>query len=122
MQASEALMAFAALSQETRLLIVKQLVRAGPEGVAAGEIAEAVKASRLPMSPFILKELVHAGLIEARRDARTIIYSASYATLRDLIGFLMKDCCGGHPDICTPALAAACCAPSTARKRAHVRS
>jgi DNA-binding transcriptional ArsR family regulator len=118
MQPSQALMAFAALSQETRLLIIKRLVRAGPAGVAAGEIAEAVKVSPSNVS-FHLKELVHAGLIEARRDARAIIYSASYDTLRDLIGFLMKDCCAAHPDICTPALAAACCTPATARKRAQ---
>ena len=118
MDPSQAISAFAALSQETRLLIVKRLVRAGPDGVAAGDIAEAVKASPSNVS-FHLKELDRAGLIEARREARSIIYSASYDTLRDLIGFLMKDCCGGHPEICTPALADACCTPPRTRRRAH---
>ena len=118
MDAGQAISAFGALSQETRLLIVKRLVRAGHEGVSAGDIAELVKASPSNVS-FHLKELDRAGLIEARREARSIIYSARYDTLRDLIGFLMKDCCGGHPEICTPALANACCTPSKARRRAH---
>ena len=118
MDQSQALAAFAALSQETRLSIVRQLVRAGQKGVAAGDIAEAMKASPSNVS-FHLKELERAGLIEARREARSIIYSAHYDNLRDLIGFLMKDCCGGHPEICTPVLAAACCKPTRARKRAY---
>lgn len=109
---------FAALAQDTRLAIVRLLVRAGPAGVAAGEVADAVKASPSNIS-FHLKELEHAGLIEARRAARSIIYSARYDTLRDLIGFLMKDCCGGHPEICTPALANVCCPPSKTRSRVH---
>lgn len=118
MDQSQALAAFAALSQETRLSIVRQLVRAGQKGVAAGDIAEAMKASPSNVS-FHLKELERAGLIEARREARSIIYSAHYDNLRELIGFLMKDCCGGHPEICTPVLAAACCKPTRARKRAY---
>ena len=113
-----ALASFAALAQDTRLAIVRRLVRAGPAGVSAGEVADAVKASASNVS-FHLKELERAGLIEARRAARSIIYSARYDTLRDLIAFLMKDCCGGHPEICTPALANACCPPSKARSRVH---
>lgn len=118
MEQSQAVGAFAALSQETRLSIVRQLVRAGQTGVSAGDIAEAMKASPSNIS-FHLKELERAGLIEARREARSIIYSADYDALRDLIAFLMKDCCGGHPEICTPVLAAACCKPTRTRKRAH---
>jgi len=118
MDQSQALDAFAALSQETRLSIVTRLVRAGEKGVSAGEIAEAMKASPSNIS-FHLKELERAGLIEARRDARSIIYSADYDALRDLIGFLMKDCCNGHPEICAPVLAENCCQPTRARKRAH---
>ena len=118
MNQSQALPAFAALAQETRLAIVRLLVRAGPDGVPAGEVAERVKVSPSNVS-FHLKELERAGLIEARREARSIIYSAGYDTLRDLIAFLMQDCCNGHPDICTPALASACCPPAKTRKRAH---
>ena len=118
MDQSQALAGFAALSQETRLAIVRRLVRAGQDGIPAGEIAQAMKASPSNIS-FHLKELERAGLIEARREARSIIYSAGYDTLRDLIGFLMKDCCAGHPEICAPVLADACCRPARARKRAH---
>ena len=119
MDKSRAIAGFAALSQETRLAIVRLLVRAGPDGVPAGDVAQAVKVSASNVS-FHLKELEHAGLIEARREARSIIYNANYDTLRDLIGFLMKDCCGGHPEICSPVLAANCRPPPKARKRAHV--
>ena len=119
MNQSRARDGFAALAQETRLAIVRLLVRAGPEGVPAGEVADKMKVSPSNVS-FHLKELERAGLIAARREARSIIYRADYDTLRDLIAFLMKDCCGGHPEICTPALADACCAPAPrARRRAH---
>ena len=118
MDQRQALASFAALSQETRLAIVQLLVRAGPDGVPAGAVADSVEVSASNVS-FHLKELERAGLIEARREARSIIYSASYDTLRDVIAFLMKDCCNGHPEICTPALASACCPPAKNRKRVH---
>lgn len=118
MNQSQALDGFAALSQETRLGIVRLLVRAGPDGIAAGEIAEEAGVSASNVS-FHLKELERAGLIEARREARSILYSANYETLRGLIGFLMKDCCGGRPEICAPVLADPCCAPAKSRKRVH---
>jgi ArsR family transcriptional regulator, arsenate/arsenite/antimonite-responsive transcriptional repressor len=115
MHQSRAISAFAALAQETRLRIVRLLVRAGPDGVAAGTVAEEVGVSASNIS-FHLKELERAGLIGARRQARSIIYSAHYETLRGLIGFLMKDCCAGRPEICGPALADACYTPAKARK------
>ena len=103
MDESQALAGFAALSQQTRLAIVRLLVRAGPDGVPAGEIADQVGVSPSNVS-FHLKELERAVLIESRREARSIVYSASYGTLRGLIGFLMKDCCGGRPEACAPLL------------------
>ncbi len=121
MDERQAQSAFAALSQGTRLRIVRMLVKAGPEGMAAGAVAAEAEVSSSNVS-FHLKELEHAGMIAARREARSIIYSADYDTLRDLIEFLMKDCCAGHPEICTPALAKSCCAPApatTKRKRAY---
>jgi len=118
MKASQALAAFAALSQETRLGIVRRLVREGPDGLSAGEVAEAAGVSASNVS-FHLKELEHSGLIEARREARSIIYSANYDSLRDLIGFLMKDCCAGRPEICAPALADPCRTPAKQRKRVN---
>jgi DNA-binding transcriptional ArsR family regulator len=99
MDQSQALLAFGALSQQTRLQVVRLLVRAGPAGVPAGEVAEDIGVSASNVS-FHLKELERAGLIAARREARSIIYTANYGVLRALLRFLMKDCCAGHPKIC----------------------
>lgn len=119
MNRRQALSGFAALSQDTRLAIVRLLVKAGPDGIGAGQIADEVGVSASNLS-FHLKELVHAGLVESMRDARAIIYTANYETLRGLIGFLMKDCCAGRPEICAPILSdPACCAPAKARKRTN---
>jgi DNA-binding transcriptional ArsR family regulator len=106
MNQSQALLSFAALAQETRLAILRKLVRAGTVGLAAGAIAEEVGVSPSNLS-FHLKELERAGLIVARREARSIIYSADYAALRGLVQFLMEDCCGGRKEICGPAKGAA---------------
>jgi ArsR family transcriptional regulator len=116
MDRRQALSSFAALSQDTRLSIVRFLVKAGPEGVAAGDIADEIGVSASNLS-FHLKELQHAKLLEARREARSIIYTANYAAMRGLIDFLMKDCCAGHPEICGPVKDAACCTPSTAKRK-----
>lgn len=105
MNEQQALSAFAALSQETRLQIVRVLVTAGPVGMAAGAIAEAVGASSSKAS-FHLSHLEQAGLIESRRESRSILYSAAYPALAGLIGFLMRDCCQGRPEVCEPAVAA----------------
>jgi DNA-binding transcriptional ArsR family regulator len=94
----QALASFAALSQETRLGIVRTLVVAGPEGLAAGAIAERMGVSPSNLS-FHLKELDHAGLISQRRESRSIVYTASFDALADLVKFLMEDCCSGHPGI-----------------------
>jgi DNA-binding transcriptional ArsR family regulator len=118
MDESQALASFAALSQPTRLAIVRLLVRAGPDGVSAGAVADEVGASASNVS-FHLKELERAGLIAARREARSIFYSASYDTLSELIGFLMKDCCGGRPEVCAPVLAASSCAPVKRKRSAY---
>jgi ArsR family transcriptional regulator, arsenate/arsenite/antimonite-responsive transcriptional repressor len=119
MNRRQAISAFAALSQDTRLGIVRLLVKAGPDGIAAGDVADEVGVSASNLS-FHLKELQHAGLVQAKRASRSIIYSADYETLRGLIGFLMKDCCGGRPEICAPLLAEPmCCPPSKAKKRTH---
>ncbi len=112
MKERQALSAFAALAQETRLRIVRLLVQAGPDGMAAGAIAEAAGVSASNVS-FHLKELTQAGLATAKREARSIYYMADYPALSGLIQFLMRDCCAGHPDICLPAAALSCCAPQT---------
>lgn len=109
MKEERALAAFAALSQETRLRIVRRLIQAGPEGMAAGAIGEAIGATTSRLS-FHLTHLEHAGLIGSRRDGRFIIYTAVYPAFSGLIGFLLRDCCQGHPEICAPAVAAMACA------------
>ena len=113
MNERQALSAFAALSQETRLRLVRILVTAGPDGLTAGTLATEVGASSSNLS-FHTKELEHAGLIQSRREGRSTIYSAAFPALTNLIEFLMRDCCGGRPEICTPAVAAlaACCPPA----------
>lgn len=109
MEEPQALDAFGALSQETRLRMVRVLVQAGPEGLSAGAVGDAVGASSSGAS-FHLSHLERAGLIQSRRESRSIIYTASYDTLAGLVEFLMRDCCSGHPEICAPAVAA--CTPA----------
>ncbi len=117
MDTADAVAAFAALSQETRLAMVRALVRAGPDGLASGAVAEAVAVPASSAS-FHLASLERAGLVQSRRESRSIVYSASYDTLSGLVDFLMRDCCQGHPEICAPAVdalsapsPASCCPP-----------
>ncbi|MFS8036840.1 ArsR/SmtB family transcription factor [Xanthobacter sp. AM11] len=112
MEDSLALAAFAALAQETRLCVVRLLVKAGPQGMAAGAIGEAMEGASSSRMSFHLSQLEQAGLVSSRREGRSIIYSAAYPALSDLVAFLMKDCCNGHPEVCAPAMAAlsTCCA------------
>jgi ArsR family transcriptional regulator len=109
----QALDAFGALSQPTRLQMVRALVVAGPAGLAAGAIGEAVGASSSSAS-FHLSHLERAGLVASRRESRSIIYTANFEGLSGLVEFLMRDCCQGRPEVCAPAglVAAACCAPN----------
>ncbi|MGQ3673946.1 ArsR/SmtB family transcription factor [Xanthobacter sp. TB0139] len=113
MDERRALSVFSALSDETRLRIIRLLVTAGPEGLPAGVIGEAMDGASSSRMSFHLKHLEQAGLATSRREGRSIIYSAELSTLSDLIGFLMRDCCQGHPEVCNPAIAAlsSCCKP-----------
>ena len=115
MDADHALRAFSALADGTRLRVIHALVVAGPEGMAAGAVAQDVGASPSRMS-FHLTALAEAGLVRSRREAKSIIYSADFDALSGIIQFLMRDCCGGRPEICDPAMAvlSACCSPSMA--------
>ena len=92
--------ALSALAQDTRLAIFRLLVQAGPAGLAAGRIAEALAIPASSLS-FHLKELSHADLVSARKEGRYIIYSARFDTMHGLIGYLTENCCGGAP--CAPA-------------------
>ena len=105
----QALNAFGALSQETRLRMVRLLVQAGPDGMAAGAVGEAVDASSSAAS-FHLAHLERAGLIQSRRESRSIIYSANYDALAGLVDFLMMDCCQGRHEVCAPVAREPACA------------
>ncbi|MCK5747283.1 MAG: helix-turn-helix transcriptional regulator [Oricola sp.] len=101
MEIETAIQSFAALSQAARLETVKMLVKAGPAGLGAGEIASALNVPAPTMS-FHLKELERSGLVNARKDGRRVIYAADYGGIRELIDFLLADCCGGDRRLCGP--------------------
>lgn len=90
-----------ALSHETRLWAFRLLVQAGPAGLPAGEIAEALGSRQNTMSSH-LKILGAAELIESQRSGRSIVYKANYDTVRELVLFLMEDCCAGNNAVCRP--------------------
>lgn len=99
MEMKKSIKAFSALAQETRLEVIRLLVRQGPDGLAAGEIA-----SRLGVSPSTLSHhlsaLDGAGLVRSWRSTRHIFYAADIDGLRNLVTFLTEDCCQGNPEIC----------------------
>lgn len=99
METDKVLEALAALAHSIRLSVFRTLVQAGPEGLPAGRIAELKDMPASSLS-FHLKELHRAGLIAGRQDGRSIIYSARYETMNDLLGYLTENCCGGNP--CSP--------------------
>ena len=101
MEIKDACTGFGALAQESRLAVLKQLVVAGPNGKAAGDLADKLGVPAPTMS-FHLKELARAGLIQSRKQGRKVIYAADYGGLRDLIDFLLADCCGGDQRLCGP--------------------
>ena len=95
--------ALAALAQESRLDVFRLLVQSGPDGLAAGEIGTRLGVPS-PTLSFHLNHLKYAGLASRRRDSRSIIYSADYKAMDDLISYLMENCCRGHAELCTPAV------------------
>lgn len=112
METKAVLSALAALAQDTRLAVFRQLVEVGPDGVTVGRIGEALDIPPATLS-FHLKELSHAGLISSRQESRFVWYSANYEAMNGLIAYLTENCCRGQP--CGVA-----CAPkksSKARKR-----
>jgi ArsR family transcriptional regulator len=104
-RADAALEAFAALSNEHRLAIFRLLVEVGPDGLAAGDIADKLGLPASSLS-FHLAHLTRAKLTEQRRESRSLIYSANFPIMNGLIAFMTENCCGG-----------ASCAPSVSSKK-----
>lgn len=100
MQSDSIVRSLAALAQEHRLAAFRLLVQAGPEGMAAGALAEALGIPASSLS-FHLAQLSHAGLVSQRRVSRSIIYAADYAAMNVLLSYLTENCCAGAT--CTPA-------------------
>ena len=112
METSDAVAALAALAQDNRLEIFRLLVQAGPDGLAAGRVAEALELAPNTLT-FHFDRLRVAGLVTVRRDGRSMIYAAQFETMNSLLGYLTDNCCGGVP--CTPGVE---CKP--ARKRTRI--
>jgi len=101
MEKSDAVAALAALAQDNRLDVFRLLVQAGPEGLAAGTVAE-----RLSLAPntlsFHFDRLRQAGLVTVKREGRSLIYAARFETMNALLGYLTENCCGGDASACPP--------------------
>jgi len=111
MKSKQALSAFAALSQPTRLEAFRQLVRLAPEAIPAGDLAHALDVPASTLSTH-LAILQRAALVRSARQGRTILYSADLDGARQLVEFLVKDCCRGQPERCAQLIKAAlpaCC-------------
>ena len=101
MESKAAVDALSALAHEGRLAIFRLLVKAGPGGMAAGEIARTTGILPNTLSSG-LNILSHAGLINSHREGRSIIYTARYGAMTALLAFLVDDCCGGASEVCAP--------------------
>jgi ArsR family transcriptional regulator len=99
MSAPHALAALAALGQPSRLAIFQLLMGAEPDGLAAGVIAEKIGCPHNTLSSH-LGVLARSGLVRGERDGRSIVYRADVDGIRRLVGFLVNDCCEGHPELC----------------------
>ena len=110
MASARAVEALSALAQGHRLAVFRLLVKAGPDGMPAGDVARDIGALPNTLSTH-LAILDRAGLIRSRREGRSVIYTADYDGMRGLLGFLVADCCGGRPEICEPLVDVAqnCC-------------
>jgi len=113
MKKTDALAALAALAQDNRLDVFRALVQAGPEGLPAGQVAAMLAIAPNTLT-FHFDRLRSAGLVTVRRDGRSMIYAARFATMNALLEFLTENCCGGAPATCAPA---AVCPPTPTKRR-----
>lgn len=117
METNHAIEALSALAQTTRLETFRILVRHEPEGLPAGELARLLGVPQNTMSAH-LAILARASLVEGERHSRSIVYRAKLDSLRDLTLYLVRDCCGGSPEMCAPlisALTPGCTSPPAGR-------
>jgi ArsR family transcriptional regulator len=112
MDKNQSIDAFRALSQATRLDAFRLLVMHEPDGLPAGEIARLLEVPHNTLSSH-LAILARSGLVQSERQSRSIIYRADLSQVRALVGFLLKDCCAGHPEVCAPLIDefVPCCPP-----------
>jgi ArsR family transcriptional regulator len=101
MESNAAVKRLSALAQASRLEVFRLLVKAGPDGLAAGEIARLLDITPNTLSAQ-LTLLANAELVSSRRDGRSIIYAANYEAMSELLVYLMEDCCQGRPEVCAP--------------------
>lgn len=101
METKAVIEALSALAQESRLAAFRLLVQQGPEGLAAGTLAERLSIPPATLS-FHLKELTRAGLISQRQEGRFVIYSTDFTTMDRVLGFLTENCCQGKAELCRP--------------------
>ncbi len=99
MESTAIVVAMSALAQETRLAIFRALVEAGPDGMAAGAIAERLALPPATLS-FHVAQLDRAGIVVSRRAGRSILYAAHFPAMQALIGALTESCCAGNPEAC----------------------
>jgi len=99
MESTQVVTALAALAQPTRLEIYRALVVCGPEGMAAGQLAEQLKVAPATLS-FHFKTLSHAGLIDSRQEGRFIYYMANFDVMNGMVDYLTENCCGGNAQAC----------------------
>jgi len=105
METKHAIEALGALAHEHRLAIYRLLVERGPEGLAAGAIAESVGLAPSSLT-FHLQSLQRSGLLVQRRESRNLIYSVDFAAMNELVGYLTENCCAGSSSDCKPTKAA----------------
>lgn len=98
MEQSKALAALAALANETRLNLVRLLVRQAPDALAQGEIARQLSVSASGLA-FHLSLLEQAGLVAARREGRSVLYTANTRAIGAVLGYVLHDCCAAHPEV-----------------------
>ena len=120
MEKTDVIAALAALAQDNRLDVFRLLVKAGPEGLAAGQVAKALGLPPNTLS-FHFDRLRQAGLIAVRRESRSMIYTAQFDTMNGLVDFLTENCCQGVADECGPSCAAlvSTSSPSKTKGKKH---